>query len=98
MNLILTQEHRHYDAEDGSHVSLRIIQPSAPAGVWPGNERTIREWQICPRSQAHYRRCTEDEVRELEAAIGEVKAVTFGTHPTLGLVAYEGAEDEPHSS
>lgn len=87
--LELTQEQRHYNYEGGT-VSLRILYPSKPYGVWQGNPVTIREWHMNEKGQAMSRPCTREEILSFETALGELLVVGFTTHPTLGLVAIEG--------
>jgi hypothetical protein len=45
MELIKTQEQYNFKYGDFL-VTLRIIAPSEPRGVWSGNKKEIREWLI----------------------------------------------------
>lgn len=90
-DLRLDQTERHFDLDMGgeAHVMLRVILPSKPRGGWPGSDYTIRKWQVCSGGSAAYRDCSDEEVARLEYLLGEVRAVTFVPHPTLGRVAVE---------
>ena len=67
--LELTQESRHYKRTNGDLVVLRVLHPSEPCCGWPGTKVVIREWTICPNGKSTYRRCTDNEVINLEASL-----------------------------
>jgi hypothetical protein len=88
----LTEEQReiHFKDENDRPVHVRIILPSPPHGGWPGNNVTVRVWQMCRKGSAHYSEMTDAEVKRAEAAFGEVDPakIDFLQHPTLGRVAF----------
>lgn len=69
---------------------LRVIAPSEPHGGWPGNKRTIRQWDMCRDGTAFYDRCTDLEVIAFEHELGQIDPakIEFGKHPTLDRVVY----------
>jgi hypothetical protein len=89
MKLELLQEERHYEAKDGSRYTLRVLQPSEPYGVWPGNDRVIRKWTACLNGSTSYEPASKKMIIVLERGLGETKNFGFLTHPTLGLVTFE---------
>ncbi len=95
--LRLAQEDRRYEFgfpnKPGSAL-LRVIPPTKPYGAYPGNSLTIRHWQISQPNTCMYRACTHGEITRLERLVGELSAVGFMEHPTIGLVTYEAKPKE----
>jgi len=66
-----------------------MLNPSPTYRGWPGTAVKIRVWEICPKDEPVYRRCTQEEAKKLEELLGEWKSITFFKHPTLGEVCCE---------
>lgn len=94
MKLVKTE--RTFVLDNGDIAFLRVHQISPPNGVvWPGCDRVLRVWSINRKSEgSSIVRCTAYEMRELEEKLGEITTLAFHTHPTIGLVVYDAADDD----
>lgn len=69
MKLTIEQTEYVLRLDTGELTVLRVIEPSAPSGLWPGNEVQIREWEISRKSGGALTPCTDEEIIQLEAAM-----------------------------
>ncbi len=83
----ITQVELHGEFEGRSFMA-RVIEPSPPRGVWPGNPRQIRVWAIVNKRTCTYDPVDDATAARMEAELGQLQPhqYEFDEHPSLGRV------------